>query len=398
MDTLNAFIKPLWNEIKDTAVNLRHELHAWPELGYQEIETTRRICQFLTGHGVAHRTFDNLTGLVAFIDAGKPVTVGLRVDIDALPLEENTGAPFSSKNKGVMHACGHDMHASTGAAMAVLLHRMRERLPVNVKVLFQPAEECNPHGGAKAMEELGVLRNPDVSFMLGFHVWPGYPLGEIGIRPGPMMASSNKFRITVNGVAAHAAQPHKGVDAILIASEILHAVYTVLPRTVDSFTSYVLSIGEILSRGRYNIISDHVEMVGTVRTLDGETRDYIRGWLAGTVERLPAVYGGKGSLVFDQGYDVVVNDAALTGLFTRHAEALLGEAAVHTLTPPSLVAEDFSVFSNAVPSIYFHLGCGCSHSLHSEQFLAKEETLNIGVELLSSFLLSEDFVGFINNR
>ena len=397
MNDFKTSARTAWLEIQDEAMQLRQEIHEWPELGYKEFETTRRIKEFLTRHCVDCQTFESLTGVVAYIDNQQPFTVALRVDIDALPLEENTGVAYSSKNRGVMHACGHDMHTSIGATTAVMLNRLKDKIPVNVKIIFQPAEECSPRGGARDMKDLGVLKEHDISYMLGFHVWPEYKLGEIGIRPGPMMASSDKFRITVNGAAGHAAQPHKATDAIIIASDILNAIYKILPRRLDAFKTYVLTIGEMVSRGRYNIVSDHVDMMGTLRTLDNETRVYIHDWLSETVRKLADAYGGKAEVIFDQGYDVVVNDQILSEVFTRYGKKHLGEASVITSNPPSLIAEDFSVFSNEIPSVYFHLGCGCRQSLHSDKFFASEETLEIGAGLLCSFLLSEDFADFIKN-
>lgn len=154
----------------------------------------------------------------------------------------------------------------------------------------------------------------------------------------------------------------------------------------------------MISRGRYNIVSDHVDMMGTLRTLDNDTRTYIQSWLADTVQKLSEVYGAKSELVFDQGYDVVVNDAILSDVFIRYGKKHLGEASVFTSNPPSLIAEDFSVFSNEVPSVYFHLGCGCQHSLHSDKFFASEETLEIGSGILSGFFLSEDFADLMKNN
>ena len=398
MNDLKILASNAWLEIKEEAMQFRREIHQWPELGYKEFETTHRIKQFLNKHDSPCQTFENLTGIVAYIDNRQARTVGLRVDIDALPLEENTGVAYSSKNPGVMHACGHDMHTSIGAATAIMLNRLKDKIPVNVKIIFQPAEECSPRGGARDLKDLGILQDHELSYLLGFHVWPEYKLGEIGIRPGPMMASSDKFRITVSGTAGHAAQPHKAIDAIIISSEILSAIYKILPRKLDAFKTYVLTVGEMISRGRYNIVSDHVDMMGTLRTLDNDTRTYIQSWLADTVQKLSEVYGAKSELVFDQGYDVVVNDAILSDVFIRYGKKHLGEASVFTSNPPSLIAEDFSVFSNEVPSVYFHLGCGCQHSLHSDKFFASEETLEIGSGILSGFFLSEDFADLMKNN
>lgn len=381
-------IQKEWSAVKPAVHQLRWALHQWPELGNQEGRTTQAIQGFLVEHGVDCKLFQESTGLVAFIDKKAEVTVGLRVDIDALPLQENTGHLHSSKIPGVMHACGHDMHASIGAGVAVLASRLRQYLPVNVKVIFQPAEECSPNGGARKMIALNVLEQPPVDYMLGLHVWPDYKVGEMGIRPGAIMAASDKFKIIVTGVSAHAAQPHKGIDSILIASEIVNSIYKGIPRRVDPFDSYVLTIGEISSRGRYNVICDHVEMSGTIRTFTGATRTGIHKWLKDMVSQVAALHQGKAEVILERGYDVVSNDVALTAHFTEHAQEVLGTAAVKTGNQPSLIAEDFSAYSQIVPSVYFHLGCDCQHPLHSDHFLAKEETLDVGVDLLMTFLLS----------
>lgn len=381
-------IRDEWSAVKSAVHELRWALHQRPELGYQEHRTTQVIQEFLLEHGVECKLFPETTGVVAFIDNKAAVTVGLRVDIDALPLEENTGHPQSSQNPGIMHACGHDMHASIGAGVAILASRLRQYMPVNVKVIFQPAEECSPNGGAKKMIALNVLEQPPVDYMLGLHVWPDYKVGEIGIRPGAIMAASDKFRIIVTGVSAHAAQPHKGTDSILIASEIVNAIYKGIPRKVDPFDPYVLTIGEISSRGRYNVICDHVEMSGTIRTFTAATRTSIHKWLADMVSQVAALHQGKAEVVLERGYDVVSNDMTLTAQFTAHAQEVLGTAAVKTGNQPSLIAEDFSAYSQMVPSVYFHLGCDCQYPLHSDHFLANEEALDVGVELLTTFLLA----------
>lgn len=381
-------VREVWSEVKAAVHELRWALHQWPELGNQESRTTQVIQGFLLKHGVECKLFPETTGVVAFIDNQAAVTVGLRVDIDALPLQENTGHPHSSKRPGVMHACGHDMHASIGAGVAIMASRLRQCMPVNVKVIFQPAEECSPNGGARKMIALNVLEQPPVDYMLGLHVWPDYKVGEIGIRPGAIMAASDKFRIIITGVSAHAAQPHKGTDSILIASEIVNAIYKGIPRKVDPFDSYVLTIGEISSRGRYNVICDHVEMSGTIRTFNGATRTSIHKWLNDMVSQVAALHQGKAEVILERGYDVVSNDMALTAQFTDHAQEVLGAAAVKTGNQPSLIAEDFSAYSQMVPSVYFHLGCDCQYPLHSDRFLAQEEALDVGVELLMTFLLS----------
>lgn len=395
MNEMQRLVRAVWADVSDAARQLRWSLHEWPELGYQEVRTTQQIEEFLSEHGVACQTFPDATGAVVLIDNHSPITIGVRVDIDALPIRENTGIAHASQNSGVMHACGHDMHTSIGAGVAVVAMRLRDRLPVNVKIIFQPAEECNPQGGAKEMLAQGVLEQPTVAFMLGMHVWPEHRVGEIGIRPGAMMAASDKFELNITGVRSHAAQPHKGIDAIMIASEILDEIYKGLPRKIDPFESYVLTIGEIASSGRYNIVCDNVQMRGTLRTFKQEIREYIHGWLAETVSKIPTIHGGKGKLIIEKGYDVVENDEELCNVFASHAQEILSKNAVKDLKYPSFIAEDFSVYSKRVPSVYFHLGCDCPHPLHSDRFLAKEDALDVGVELLSTFLVSPQLTNFI---
>ena len=390
-------VESIWREVKQSLHELRWSLHQWPELGYQEFRTTSQVQEFLLERGIDCKTLPDKTGAVALIDAGCPFTVGLRVDIDALPIQENTGIACPSQNPGVMHACGHDMHTSIGVGVALVASRIKDILPANLKVIFQPAEECSPSGGSRSMIEQNVLQEPEVSMMLGLHVWPDYKVGEIGVRTGAMMAASDKLRIIVSGVRCHAAQPYKGVDAILIASEIVSAVYQKLPRQIDPFNPYVLTIGEILSHGRYNVVCDHVEMVGTLRTFAPETREFIHGWLAKMVSAIADMHGGKAELKLERGYDVVMNNRELTDIFSQYAKEALGTTSVNTTNNPSFIAEDFSAFSAMVPSVYIHLGCSSAYPLHSDKFLPHDETLDIGVKLVSSFLLSPQLLSYVQN-
>ena len=390
-------VNSVWGEEKQSVQELRWSLHQWPELGNQEFRTTQQLHAFLSERGIDCKTFLGKTGAIALIDNKRPFTVGLRVDLDALPIQENTGIDCPSQNPGVMHACGHDMHTSIGVGVALVASRLKDILPVNLKVIFQPAEECSPSGGSRSMIEGGVLKEPEVSMMLGLHVWPDYKVGEIGVRAGAIMAASDKFRIVVSGVRSHAAQPYKGVDSILIASEIVSAAYKKLPRQIDPFNPYVLTIGEILSRGRYNVICDHVEMVGTLRTFAPATREFIHNWLNETVSAIANMHGGKAELQLERGYDVVINNSELTEIFIQYAMEALGTSSVNTTNNPSFIAEDFSAFSATVPSVYFHLGCNSTYPLHSDKFLPQDETLDAGVILLSSFLLSPQLLSYVQN-
>lgn len=379
--------KEISNILKDVIV-FRKDIHMYPELGYKEVETTKRIIKFLEKNGVKAETFFDLTGAVVNIDNGCKKTIGLRVDIDALPIREDTGLEFMSKNREVMHACGHDIHTSIGAGMSIILNRLKEKLNVNVRIIFQPAEECNPEGGAKSLIEKGILKNPNVSEIYGFHVWPDYEVGKIAVKEGSFMAASDKFKIIIKGKKTHAAQPHKGVDAISIAADVINALEFKLKREMSPFEPAVISIGKLNSTGRYNIICDYVEIEGTIRTLCEETRNRIHGRINEMVEGITKSYGGESEIIISRGYNAVINDKKLFQNFVKHAIQVLGESNIKTDTTASLIGEDFSFFCEHIPVLYFHLGCDCEYPLHSDKFYAKEETIELALNLLGKFILN----------
>lgn len=384
--TSNLLQKELDN-LMPTVLNLRKQLHAYPELGYREYKTTDTLVDYLRQNHVPVMRFTDITGAVALIDNGCGKTVAIRVDIDALPIAENTGVDYRSRNSGVMHACGHDVHASVGAGLAVILNRMKDRLPVNAKIIFQPAEECNPDGGAKGLIARRVLNNPDVSAILGFHVWPDYKVGQIGLRVGPVMASSDRFKIIIRGEKSHAAQPHRGVDAISIGVNAISLIQG-LNKEIDPFESAVISIGQINSQGRYNIICDYIEIEGTIRTFNDAVREKIHRRMDEILKGVSIAQGGNYKLNIEQGYDAVVNDTGLTLAFAEHAATVLGSNSVNTDAKPSLIGEDFGAFGKLVPSLYFHLGCDSPYPLHHDQFLADERCMETAIKLLASFTLA----------
>ncbi|WZL72309.1 M20 family metallopeptidase [Clostridiaceae bacterium 35-E11] len=385
-DALNKEIA----NILENVTAFRKEIHMYPELGYKEVDTTKRIVDFLEKNGVKSETFSNITGAIVNIDNNCKKTIALRVDIDALPISENTGLEYTSKNIGLMHACGHDVHTAIGAGLAVILNILKEKLHVNVKIIFQPAEECSPHGGASFLIKEGVLKNPDVSEIYGFHVWPDYKAGQIGVKEGPIMAASDKFHLTIKGKKTHAAQPHKGVDAISIAVDIINAIEFKIKREINPFEPAVISIGQINSTGRYNIICDHVEIEGTIRTLYEGTRNAIHTRIKEITEGITKSYGGDYKIVLNKGYDPVINHPALVQNFVDHSIQVLGENNVQTNITASLIGEDFSSFCKYVPSLYFHLGCDSEYPLHSDKFFPKEETIQVALDLLGSFLLNHE--------
>lgn len=259
-------------KILPNVLSFREKLHRHPELGYEEHKTTDLIVRRLGEIGIDKiETKYPKTGVVGVIEADKAQrTIAIRADIDALPLKENSGAPFASENEGIMHACGHDVHTSIVIGVAELLQHFRDKLNVNVKLIFQPAEECSPEGGAKTLIANGVLDGIDA--IVGLHVWPSLPVGTVGVLKGSAMAASDKVKITVFGRGAHGAEPQNGIDAIMIAAQVVNAINSFRARNIDPFEPVVLSLGTINSRGRYNIICPQVDIEGTILTLNEDTR------------------------------------------------------------------------------------------------------------------------------
>ena len=371
-------------------LELRRDIHRHPELSNREVETTRRIREFLARDGLELQSIGTLNGGYVRIDTGKTKTVCMRADIDALPLSEQTGAPFSSENEGVMHACGHDMHTAIAAGIACELNRVKERLNCNVVVLFQPAEEANPVGGARPVVETGFLAQQGIDEMYGLHLWPSLPVGDIALRPGAIMAASDRFEIEISGTTAHAAEPHLGVDAIVIGAEVNCALVQKLRREINPFEPVSVSIGSFQSFGRYNVVCDRVVLQGTVRTTSEETRDYLHRRIREIPGQIAASYGGTAKVSLQKGYGVLSNSPELFQRFSVRAKKVLGEEHVRTDIHPSLIGEDFYAFSQKVPSLYFHLGCESENPLHNNCFLPKEETVAVGIDLMTDFFLNQE--------
>lgn len=371
-------------------LEFRRDLHRHPELSNQEVETTRRIREFLAQDGLELQKIGDLNGGFVRIDVGAEKTLCMRADIDALPLTEHTGVEFASVNEGVMHACGHDMHTAIAAGIACELNRVKEQLKCNVVILFQPAEEANPVGGAGPVVKNGFLEQQKIDEMYGLHMWPSLPVGDIALRPGPIMAASDRFRIEVFGTAAHAAEPHLGVDAIVIGAEIDCALVQKLRREVNPFEAVSVAIGSFQSVGRYNVVCDHVVLQGTVRSTDEKTRAHLHRRIREIPEQIAASYGGTAKVEICPGYGVLKNSPELFQRFSAHAAQQLGGEHVHTDIHPSLIGEDFYYFSQSVPSAYFHMGCQADHPLHNDCFLPKEEALEVAIELMCSYFLAQN--------
>ncbi|MGB2982135.1 MAG: M20 family metallopeptidase, partial [Candidatus Zixiibacteriota bacterium] len=251
-------IKAISKKIFPKLVKLRREFHQYPELSFHEFKTSERVAKELRKLRITVKTGIAKTGVVGVLTGRKSgKTVALRADMDALPIEEQTGFPYKSRNKGVMHACGHDVHMACAIGAAIILSEIKRDLDGNVKFIFQPSEEVIP-GGAKSMIEAGVLEKPKVSGIFGLHCEPGIPVGKIGVKDGPFMAQVDDFDITISGSSGHGARPHQGVDAIVVASQVIQALQTIPSRKIDPVEPVVVSVGKIEGGTARNIICDRV--------------------------------------------------------------------------------------------------------------------------------------------
>lgn len=384
-------IKKRANEIFEELVEIRRELHMYPELSEKEYETVNRICKYLDKWGIEYKRGIADTGVVAIIrgqEGGR--TVAARADIDALPIIELNDIPFKSRNKGIMHACGHDIHTAIHLGVARLFKEMEDKFKGNVKIFFQPAEETV--GGAKRMIEEGCLKDPDVDYILSLHVMPNLEVGNIEIKYGKLNAATNEFNIKIKGKSSHAAYPEESVDAIVVAGYIITALQTLVSRNISPLNSVVLTLGQIRGGTKNNVITGEVNMSGTLRTLDEETREFAKRRLVEIVENTAKAYGASASVEFEEGYPALINDDEVVDVLKEAAEEVLGLDKVHFKEFPSMGADDFAYFLQKVKGAYYNLGCGnkekaWTQPLHSSSFMADEEAIKIGLILQTQTLL-----------
>jgi amidohydrolase len=389
----DADIRAAALRIAPGVVAVRRDLHANPELSNREERTGRLVAERLRALGLEVRHPVAKTGVVGVLRGARPGgVVALRADIDALPVEEATSLPFASRVKGVMHACGHDAHTAILLGAAEVLVSLRSRLPGTVVFLFQPAEEGAPvgeEGGAPLMVKEGALDDPKVQAVFGLHVGGWVAAGQAGWTDGPIFASSDTFRIEVEGRSVHGAQPHMGTDPIPVAAEIVQALQLIVSRQVDGRQPRVLTIGRIEGGTRFNIIAAKVTMDGTLRTHDAAVRAEMKARMARTVKGVAEAHGTSASLAFlDEGNPPTVNDAALArDVAVPALRRVFGEGAVRV--PPQMVAEDFPFFAERAPTFYFLLGTrndakGIRSANHAADFDVDEDALPLGVRAMAS--------------
>ena len=386
--------------IEPDVIEWRRDIHANPELSNREFRTAALVADHLRALGMEVRTEVAHTGVVGFLEGGKPgPVVALRADMDALPVTEMVDLPFASKVRttyngmevGVMHACGHDNHVAILMGVASVLTTMKEDLPGSVKFIFQPAEEGAPageEGGADLMLREGAFENPRPEVIFGLHVWPNR-VGEISYLPGPFMASSDAMRIKVTGRQTHGAVPWGGVDPIVVASQIVLGLQTIASRQLDvTATPSIITIGTFHGGVRSNIIPDEVELSGTIRTFLPEVRRDIERRIRHTVEHIATSAGATAEVEIDYGYPVTVNDPELTMQMLPSLERVSDSV---KQTAKITGAEDFSYFANEVPGLFIFLGVAPPDAdlatvprNHSPYFFADEAALLTGVRALAS--------------
>lgn len=350
-------LAPLIERALPDVVALRHELHAHPELAYQEVETSRRVAERLQRiRGLTIRTgLAGGTGIVAMLNANRRgKCVALRAELDALPIQEETGKPYASMTPGRMHACGHDGHTACLVGAAAVLAQVTDELPGCVKFIFQPAEESG--GGGERMCAEGVLDEPRVDAAFALHGWPSLPIGTVGVRRGAVLASTNPWTMTVHGKGAHAAYPHKGIDPIVVASHIVTAWQTVVSRGTAPTDSCVVTVGKFHAGTAENIIPTTAVLGGTIRTLNPETRRRAVAEVRRIAERTAEAFGARAEIEIRDGYPVMVNDDRAADFVERVAGDVLGEERVEKNEPPSLGGEDFAYYAQRVPAAFWRLG------------------------------------------
>ena len=343
-------------------------LHRHPELAMKEHQTTEYLRKVLLDHGVQLLDTGLETGLIAVIGTGKDPVIALRADIDALPIEEQTALPYASEAPGVMHACGHDFHATCMLGAALLLKEREASLPGTVKVIFQPTEEINR--GADLVVNTSLL--DDVRLFLTGHTYPWFPVGTIGIRPGSVMASADRFSVRIRGKGCHAANPDMGIDPIPALGAVISVFQTVVSRRINPFDGAVVSITRVEAGNTWNVIPESAFLEGTVRAMDETVRDGIHKRLERMAVDTASAYDCEAVFEYEQGPAPVVNDSGVC----ERAAAVAGELGLNVeCNPPSMIAEDFSWYLKLTPGALFRIGTGGGYDNHHPMFTADPSAL-----------------------
>ena len=384
---LKEKIKILAKEIAPALIDIRRHLHANPELSYQEFATSEYVQEQLRGLGIPFE-IKATTGILATIKGKNPnaKVIALRADMDALPILEENDVPYRSVNKGVMHACGHDVHTTVLLGAARILEGLKDEWEGTIQLIFQPGEERNP-GGASYMIKEGVLENPRPSGIVALHVHPGLDVGKLSFRKGRVMASADEIYITIRSKGGHAAAPHLTADTVLIAANLIVSLQQIISRNNSPISPSVLSICSIQGGNTTNVIPSEVKLMGTFRAMDEEWRykahELIRKQAIGLVESM----GAEIDLHIDVGYPTVDNDPDFTSAAWELANAFMGQKNVEE-TELRMGAEDFGYYTQVIPGCFFRLGVrneskGIIHQVHTPKFDIDESAIEIGAGMMA---------------
>lgn len=369
--------------VVDEAISMRRYLHRHPELSGAEENTRAYICERLKKWEIPYRICPTNKGIVADVGVGEPC-IALRADIDALPIEEKTGLPYASEHPGVMHACGHDIHTAILLTVGKVLKNREDSLKGTVRLLFQPAEETT--GGAADMIADGCLENPKVSAVLGLHVAPTLPVGKAEFCVGTMNAAVTDFILKVQGKGCHGAHPEQGVDAIVAAAQVVTALQSIVSRSIAPTTPGVVTIGTIQGGTKENIVADQVTMTGTIRALEPVTQERLKAAVKRLAENTAEAYGAKAEICMEDVCPALINNDDLLKDVTAMATDLLGPENVVQMSAPSLGADDFAFFSDAVPGCFFDIGTlgevKDGQVLHSAAYAPDERCMEVGILLM----------------
>lgn len=384
-DLIRSEVLSVFEKVKQ----YREHLHQYPELSYQEVNTMDFIAKQLDTIGIPYQKEVASTGIIALISgvhhSKNESCIGLRADIDALPILEQNEVPYKSKNEGVMHACGHDVHTSILLGVAEILWKNRNDLTTPIKLIFQPGEEKNP-GGASLMIADGCMENPKIDKMYALHVFPDLEVGNVGFRKGLYMASCDEIYITIKGKGGHGALPHQTVDSILVGAEIVTSLQQIVSRQCDPKTPCVLSFGHFEALGATNVIPDQAILKGTFRTMNEEWREEALKRIQKQATYIAKAHGATIDIEISKGYPCLVNDEQLTEELMNKAKQFLGNEKVVEL-PIRLTSEDFAFYSQIAPTCFFRIGVrnegkGIIYGVHHPKFNIDNEALKTGMEML----------------
>ena len=379
-------IRNLSKEQFSQLVELRRYLHQYPELSFKEVNTAKRIAQELDKIGVPYQAGVGDTGIVATINPESlGPTIGIRAELDALPIQEQTGLDYSSANPNVMHACGHDVHMANLIGAAKILWELRDEIKGKILLIFQPGEELLP-GGALSIINSDVFKQNTPDLMLGAHILPELEAGRVGFRSGPYMASGDEVYLTVIGKGGHAAMPHTLIDPVVMASHIVLALQQVVSRNAPIDVPTVLSFGKFIGNGATNVIPDHVHIEGTFRTMDEGWRAKAHKLIAQKTTGMAQSMGGHCEVNIRKGYPALSNHPELTALAKRLAREYLGEENLVDL-PIRMTTDDFAHYAQSIPSVYFRVGVGFDSGenagLHNGKLVVNEHVIEQAGGLLA---------------